>query len=277
MHEGWWIERGPNGGFVAAVVLRALTAAVADPARTPRSLTVHYLAPPAVGPAEIDVTIERSGRSLTFVSGRLRQGDRLLATALAAFALPLAGVEFSDLSPPVVPPPESVPLTVMPPDAPKVPMRDRYEMRWAVGAAPFSGGDKALAGGWIRLAEPTPVDHVLIAAVTDALDAAAVQPARASAWACPPSISPCTSERRSTPPPAADDWFLVVFRSQMAGDGFVEEDGEVWSRDGRLLAHSRQLAMTLLPARLNSGLLTAPTARRDLAPRCLLTGIREGV
>ena len=42
-------------------------------------------------------------------------------------------------------------------------------------------------------------------------------------------------------------WFLVVFRSQMAADGFVEEDGEVWSRDGRLLAHSRQLALTLSP------------------------------
>ena len=27
MDRGWWIERGPNGGYVAAVILRALTAA----------------------------------------------------------------------------------------------------------------------------------------------------------------------------------------------------------------------------------------------------------
>ena len=59
---------------------------MADPTRTPRSLTVHYLSPPAEGPVEIDTTLERSGRSMTFVTGRLRQGDRLLALAMAAFA-----------------------------------------------------------------------------------------------------------------------------------------------------------------------------------------------
>ncbi|MGZ4784895.1 MAG: acyl-CoA thioesterase domain-containing protein, partial [Acidimicrobiales bacterium] len=44
---GWWIERGPNGGYVAALILRAVTAEVADPDRQLRSFTVHYLAPPA--------------------------------------------------------------------------------------------------------------------------------------------------------------------------------------------------------------------------------------
>ena len=50
---------------------------------------------------------------------------------------------------------------------------------------------------------------------------------------------------RSPIPPVVGAWYLVVFRSQMATDGFVEEDGEVWSADGRLLAHSRQLAVLL--------------------------------
>ena len=35
--------------------------------------------------------------------------------------------------------------------APVVPLRERYEMRWAVGPLPFSGAPQAVAGGWIRL------------------------------------------------------------------------------------------------------------------------------
>jgi acyl-CoA thioesterase len=118
-------------------------------------------------------------------------------------------------------------------------------MRWAIGAPPFSGSDKAVAGGWIRLADPRPVDHFLVAALTDA-------------WMPPlfsrlqermglPTVDLTVHFRAPLEPAPPDDWFLVVFRSQMAADGFVEEDGEVWSRDGRLLAHSRQLAIILSP------------------------------
>jgi acyl-CoA thioesterase len=241
---GWWIERGPNGGYVAAVVLRALSAAVEDDGRTPRSLTVHYLAPPGEGPVRIETRVERSGRMLTFVSGRMSQGDRLVATALAAFAPPLPGVEFNDVLPPDAPPPDDLPiLTAL--DGPPMPMRDRYESRWAVGSAPFSGAEQAVAGGWIRLnpAEGArPADHILVTALADA-------------WMPPiftriddrlgvPTID-LTVHFRAPMPPGDAGWFLVVFRSQMAADGFVEEDGEVWSADGRLLAHSRQLAVLL--------------------------------
>ena len=74
MSTGWWIERGPNGGYVAAVVLRALATAVEDPARTPAVL--HRPLPRAAGegPVQIDVQIERPGRMLTFVSGRAAPG-----------------------------------------------------------------------------------------------------------------------------------------------------------------------------------------------------------
>ena len=48
--RGWWIERGPNGGYLAAIVLRAVVAEVDDRARRPRSLTLHYLRPPVEGP-----------------------------------------------------------------------------------------------------------------------------------------------------------------------------------------------------------------------------------
>ena len=46
----------------------------------------------------------------------------------------------------------------------------------------------------------------------------------------------------------AGDFYLTLFRSQTARDGFVEEDGEIWSGNGTLIAQSRQLAVFLGPA-----------------------------
>ena len=164
---GWWIERGPNGGYVAAVILRALTMAVDDPDRSPRSFTVHFLAPPVEGPVEVVTAIERSGRQLTFVGGRLRQDGRPLAVAQAVFSRPVDAPEFDDAAPPAVPPPEELePLGLAGPVA--IPMRERYETRWAIGPLPFTAGDRAEAGGWIRLTDPRPVDHVQLAAMSDA-------------------------------------------------------------------------------------------------------------
>jgi hypothetical protein len=37
----------------------------------------------------------------------------------------------------------------------------------------------------------------------------------------------------------------VAFRTRTAREGFLEEDGEIWSADGTLLAQSRQLAIFL--------------------------------
>src|SRR5690349_12700411 len=96
MDRGWWIINGPNGGYIAAIVLRAMLEEVADPARSARSLTLHYLRPPTEGEVSIDVTIERTGRTLSTVSARLFQGERLMVIALGAFATSRESFAFSD-------------------------------------------------------------------------------------------------------------------------------------------------------------------------------------
>ncbi|HSJ97065.1 MAG TPA: thioesterase family protein [Myxococcota bacterium] len=253
--RGWWIVRGPNGGYVAALLLRALSAAVpAD--RAPRSLTVHYTAPPAEGAVRVHTRVERTGRSLSTVSGRMLQGDRLLALALGAFSSARPGPRFDHARMPAAPAPEDCPSF-----ASAIPMHDRYEYRWAIGAPPGGeapappgpgadrrapgGRGEALSGGWIRLAEPRVVDAPLVAAYTDAW------PPACFSWSGPEAIGPVptvdlTIHFRSELPRAGarpEDWCLARFRSRLAAGGFVEEDGEVWSRDGSLLAQSRQLAV----------------------------------
>jgi len=255
--RGWWIVRGPNGGYIAALLLRALEAAVDDPARIPRSLTVHFTSPPAAGAAIVQTSIERAGRSLTTASARLEQDGKLRALAVAAFSTPRPGPEFDHLSMPDVPPPEACEIAPGPGEG-IISLRQRYESRHALGAPPFGDttgqavagvGDttgQAVAGGWIRLAEdPGPIDAALLAAYSDAWPPAIfTYPGREAIAAGVPTVD-LTVHFRAPYPAEADprDPVLVVFRSHYSRDGFVEEDGEIWTREGRLLVQCRQLAV----------------------------------
>ena len=242
--RAWWVGRGPHGGYVAAIVLRALTAALSDPSRAPRSLTIHFTAPPREGPVEIEARVERTGRSLSTLSARMTQGERLVALALAAFSLPYpSAIEFGD-APPAVRPPEEARAV---PEMPEVPGFIRFlDMRPALGGRPFSGADEALTGGWLRLAEPRPLDPIALAFYADAWWPAAFP--RLERPALAPTVD-LTIHFRATLPPSEEphDFLLGAFRSRAAGEGFVEEDGELWTRAGRLLVQSRQLAL-LVPA-----------------------------
>jgi acyl-CoA thioesterase len=238
--RGWWVVRGPNGGYVAAIVLRAFVGAV-DADRAPRSLTIHYTAPPDEGPVRVETRVERVGRSLTTVSGRMLQGDRVLALALAAFSKSRVGPSFDHAPRPEARPPEDCE-----PFRGFIPMNERYEYRHAIGALPGSGAEQALIGGWIRSAEPRVADAPLVAAFTDAWPPACFAPAPNRESVGPvPTVDLTIHFRRDLPLAGArpDDFHLAVFRSRFAEQGFVEEDGEVWSRDGVLLAQSRQLAV----------------------------------
>jgi len=237
---GFWVVRGPNGGYVGAIVLRALAASV-EPGRAPRSLTLHYTEAPTEGAVRVETRVERVGRSLTTVSGRVLQGDRVLALALSAFSRPRVGPSFDHTQMPEAPPPEDCPRF-----GGTIPIHDRYEYRWAVGALPLSGSRQALVGGWIRGAEPQLADAALMAAFTDAWPPACFAVASSREGVGPvPTVDLTIHFRRDLPLDEArpEDFYLAVFRSRFSEQGFVEEDGEVWSRDGRLLAQSRQLAV----------------------------------
>lgn len=255
MHPSWWIATGPNGGYVAAVVLRAIVAQVDDPARRPRTLTVQYLRPPAEGPVEISVVVERTGRTVSNVTARMVQDGRLLVLAMAALALDRESAISFDESPGLptgsdrtpLPLPEQIPVAEVDPDH-DVPMRVHYDTRWALGALPFGlGGDlpvegsepRALAGGWLRPAEQEPVDEVVLAAMTDAW----VPPifSRVTAPLGVPTVD-LTVHFRALPEDPRDFCF-VEFSSPLAANGYLVEHGRILDRHGRLLAESRQLAV----------------------------------
>ncbi len=86
-----------------------------------------------------------------------------------------------------------------------------------------------------------PAVAALMDAWTPPVYARAGQPLRV------PTVDLTVHFRTSLPLPDAkpDDFLLAIFRTNAAAEGFLEEDGEVWSSDGRLVAQSRQLAVAI--------------------------------
>jgi acyl-CoA thioesterase len=249
MAESWWVHRGPNGGYHAAVVHRALSAAGDHASPAPRAQNVHKPNPAGSGDVQIATELDRIGRSMTTCSARVEQDGRLIALALAAFSAPREGIEFCDLVMPQVPGPQHYVARPIPPESP--PIAHRWDTRWAIGHPPVPGaprGARAVAGGWIRLPEGHEVDAFVAAAVTDAW----VPPtfSRVEEPVFVPTVDLTVHFRAELPHPglAADAFVLAAFRTTVAAGGFLEEDGEVWAPDGTLLAQSRQLA-TVLPIR----------------------------
>jgi acyl-CoA thioesterase len=247
--KAWWVVRGPNGGYLAAILVRALTDAVGDPLRSPRSLTVHYASSPGEGPVGILVRIERTGRSMTTCSCRMEQAGQLVALGLAAFSAGREAPDLADVTMPAVPPAGSIPVTELPPSLPEIVRR--FDQRWAIGEPPGPQTPRAAradTGGWLRLAEPHVTDGAVIAAYADAWIPAIFT--RFDQPVVVPTVD-LTIHFRVPLPYAAlaeDDFTLVRFATRVAADGFLEEDGEIWAPDGTLLAQSRQLA-AILPLR----------------------------
>lgn len=268
IQPGWDTPRGPLGGYVMAILMRGLELAVAADERTARSVTVHFLRSPSGGPVSVSAVVERKGRSLSTVSGRLSQDGKLIALALAAYSVPWQGPLLDEAPMPDVEPPdesrrpkrettaERQETSDSPtksaarqdrggsdefprPDPP--PFTERLSMQHRFGDPPWSGSDRAETGGWLGLLEPRPLDALAIAVLADAWFPAPWP--RLSELAPAPTIDLTIHFRTALPQP--DSLLLGRFRSQLVRDGFFNEDGELWMPDGTLIAQSRQLGLLL--------------------------------
>lgn len=195
IEPGWWVVAGPNGGYIGAILSRALA---------------------AVG------------------------GERPAAMAMAVLADDREeSLGFDRSEPPEVSPPEELEPTPRPKELP--PFGGHFDYRFALGPPPFSGAEDALTGGWLRLSEDRSLDAALTVALTDSWPPAVFT--RSTSPLAVPTLDLTVHLRGALPRPG--DWVLGRFRTRVARAGFLEEDGELWSRDGELLAQSRQLALAL--------------------------------
>jgi acyl-CoA thioesterase len=250
--DGWRAGRRPHGGYLAAMLLRALVQTVDDPLRAPRSLTIHYPRAPQPGAVRIRTVIEREGRSLSTLSARMEQDGALVALALAAFSTAWSGPEISEIEMPAVAPPDDTrePGTLIEYGAP--PFTSHIVLQPRLGGMPFSGSDQPMEiGGWLGLAEPRPIDALSLAFFCDALIPAPFM-RLAEPMAAPtveltvhfraPAAREAANERSQA---GRHELCLARTRTSLIHEGFFEEDGIIWAPDGSVLAQSRQLAIVL--------------------------------
>jgi acyl-coenzyme A thioesterase PaaI-like protein len=248
----WRAGRGPHGGYLAAMLLRALIATIAEPARSPRSLTIHYVRPPAVGPVRIRTVLEREGRSLSTVSARLESEDgKLLALVLSAFSVAWNAPEVAELPMPEVPGPDPVRSStrLLHPAAP--PFTRHLVLQPRIGAIPFQGSDHPMEiGGWLGLNEPRAIDALSLAFFSDALFSPPF--IRMSEAGTSPTIDLTIHFRTAMPREGAplseqdpEELCFARFSSGVMHEGFFEEDGVIWAADGTVLVQSRQLAIMM--------------------------------
>jgi acyl-CoA thioesterase len=265
---GWSTPIAANGGYLAAILVRAIEAHGATRSdgvatdRQLRSLTCHFLRPVRSGQLDVAVETLRSGRRISTVRVTASQHGKDAIHALAALAvldLPAAGTW--EPEPPTVLPPPARDAPAVDPDAyrrgtadrwlgsaPSMPpMFRRVRVAPRIGGVPFSNrevtrGEAPETGGWIALPEARPIDAAFIALCTDVWWPPAFQPLGRPAIA--PTIDLTIHVRADIPPQGLpDEPVLGWYRSTAAHGGLMEEDAALFLPDGSLLAHARQLAI----------------------------------
>jgi acyl-CoA thioesterase len=244
--NSWNVIIGPNGGYVAAIILNGMKTTLGN-VQT-RSVTFHFLSASIPGSAELFVTVEKRGRSLSTCSARLIQGDRTIALAVASFAAQRSEFGFRDFAAPVVHPADKLePSKRMNPRLiGYAPFRDHFDQRLAIGATPPEVGDDGKVGGWTRFKHHRVFDDLAVVAISDSwFPGLSVRSTPEPMHA--PTVDHTVHFLHSVPLTdlALDDFLLVEFTTSVANEGYLIENGKIWSPDGTLIAESRQLAVCM--------------------------------
>ncbi|ASY32664.1 MULTISPECIES: thioesterase family protein [unclassified Streptomyces] len=252
LSEGWTIFDAVNGGYLLALVARALGEEL--PHGDPFSITAHYLTASRPGPAEIRTETIRAGRTLSTGQATLMQYDaqgapveRLRVLASYGNLDALDPEVRTSAKPPVLPPVEQCLGASDAPDGKVVPGSNAITERlllkldpatigWAVGQPSGKGETRA----WFGLADGRDPDPLSLLLAVDALPPTAFD-LGLMGWM--PTVE-LTVHVRHRPAPGP---LRVAVATRNLAHGFLEEDAEVWDSADRLVAQSRQLARVVQP------------------------------
>jgi acyl-CoA thioesterase len=224
-----------------------------------RSVSNVFAAQVPAGPVEIRVDVLRRGRSMSQATATVRSPDAEAGhTAIAVFGAPRPGFEFTDLSPPPVPPPEDCPSFRDPPPegvdfSERLPFNfwEHVEGRPALGHAPWEDylpttSEKA---AWHRFDEPPraddgTLDPLALVALCDTMPGSVSERMGPGypMW-YPPSADLTVHVLQ----PSASEWILAHGHARHAGSGYASVDLELWDPAAGLVAYGTQVMFFTFP------------------------------
>lgn len=239
----WSASGRAPGGLVEAQLLAAMTATVDDTSRGALSFTAHLLRAPTEGDFEVHSEVLRAGRTMSSLSGRMMQDGKLIATALASFAVDRPSPDFDEQPMPVIEPPDHDRKSdsYIPEFA--FPYGDNVVVQDRLGPKPFSAPDGPMERvGWVGFVEARPVDAPGLVMMGDiGMMGWWVRLDREHTTA---TLDHTTHFRADL---ASVDADLVVMwsRTRLVRRGYLDWDSVIWAPDGTVLCQSRQLLAVL--------------------------------
>lgn len=247
VHEDWAIW-GPNGGYIASILFRAMAAE--SPLPRPASFSCQYLGVAAFEAVELQVSITRATKRAVALHAAMTQAGKPIASALAWFvAGDLAALEHDAAPPPPAPDPLTVPTLEerAPRNFSTFPFWQNVENRplaWLdepEWLAREPGEPRNV--GWFRFrpqatfADPT-VDACRLLVMLDTMQwpAATLAYRAEDVTHIAPSLDLGVVFHRLAP---AEEFLLVEARAPIATGGLVGGTASAWA-GGRLLATSTQ-------------------------------------
>jgi len=242
VHPDWEIW-GPEGGYVAAIALRA--AGAVSPFDRPASFFCHYLSVAAFEPVDLEVTTLRSGRTVLSQQVHMSQHGRPVLQAMVWSVGQVEGLLHEDVHPPDAPDPDDLksPQELWPDrERPPFSFWDNFDQRpvdphdeW-----PPKEALEPTWRNWVRC-RPSPdvadpwIDAARTLVVLDVMSwPAGHRPhAHRPHSFIAPSLDLYVSFQHSGD---QDEWLLLDGHAPVSADGLLSWNGRVWSRDRRLIA-----------------------------------------
>ncbi|MFT7600386.1 MAG: acyl-coenzyme A thioesterase PaaI-like protein [Acidimicrobiales bacterium] len=241
--KGWDIRGIPHGGYLSSLVAAAACSVVEH--SDPVSISANFLAPPAFGPAEVHTEILRSGKRQSTVTARLIQDgvERVHAVVIVGTVADDEPTQWgTDISAPTIAAPDE--CIVLGdrrlPDGEELALHQHLDLRLVpdVGWLDEKPSGVPRLDGWMRYVDGRAPDPLALLMFSDGLPPSLFE-ALGNEIGHVPTVQ-LTTHLFSRPAPG---WIQARCTTRANGGGFVNEDGELWDENGRLVATTRQLAL----------------------------------